>query len=749
MKTLLKGTTALAGAALATAAIAADVPTLDTDVAQEQSRELIEQLANDAAFAQIPALRAPNVEGATSELLARGEYLAGDKHNHTTCSDGSTSPKVLADQSLVAFGLDWFGMVGHGGSGATDCRFTDADYGNLIGGAVNQRIRGGAVGNFNSTLAPGTSADGGALWVDTIGAENILGDETFTTFRVSDDPNTEERERAQAMWRWQSVRDFQYQDIALSGILADKPAFTGLEWVVPGHEHASAGVLDGQFPNGEIGEIGNANAMAQFEYLWDRADNDFTGGKDAGFEDIRNGGLPKEENVAGDHGKSVRAVEWLRANYPVTSFAAAAHVERQGAFVPGQNRGYNVEHLRDWHNAGLLADDITAYSVSFGAELQAGHQAAGDRGTYSPGRPTAGFGTYGGAGAYGGAEVSQPGKNFDGEDLTAEDLEGTGINPALLDSTPERIVLGRPGVRTMWDALLGEGRRFFLVGSSDWHNRGSFGPFEPQTTNDFWPGEYQKMYSYVPNSVETRKAEAVVAGLRSGNTYTVMGDLIGDDLAFVACYDITGQCVTMGQTLEIFAGEGNVTYQIRLTDPEGVNNAPYFFNNPSLLQVGIEQPVNEPVLHHVDVIVGDVTGEITPDQPEYTTNVSNDSTRIFFTFDASNWMEREGGVRMMRWTVPVNAMASDSYVRIRGTNIPQGTPFESDADGNPLFDGQADNIVCPFENPAPEEGFNPNFCPDHLPTNEAGQKVISFGLEAWVDLSFHGNPIFIKVVDAG
>ncbi len=732
MKSLLKGTTALAGVFVAGGALAAEVPTLTQDVAQEQSRQLIEDLANEAAFAQIPNLRAGSPMSAAGELLNRGEYLAGDKHNHTTCSDGSTSPKVLADQALVAFGLDWFGMVGHGGSGTRDCRFTDIDYTTLIGGPVAERVFRQGQG------------DGGALWVDTIGEDAILGDENRSTSRVTDNPETEERERAKAMWRWQSVRDFQYQDVMLSGIQAGKPAFTGLEWVVPGHEHASSAVLDGQFPNGEIEQLGNANAQAQFEYLWDRADNDFSGGKEAGFESIRNGGLPKEPNVAGDHPKSVRAVEWLRANYPVTSFAVAAHTERQGAFVPGQNRGYNVEHLRDWHNAGLLADDITAYSLSFGAEIQAGHQAASDRGTYSPGRPSAGFGTYGGNGAYAAAEVALPGKTFDGEDLTAEDLEGTGINPGLLDSTPERIVLGRPGVRTLWDAMLGEGRRFFLVGSSDWHNRGSFGPYEPQSTLDFFPGEYQKMYSYVPNSVETNLAEAVVAGLRSGNTYTVMGDLVGDDLAFVACYDITGECVTMGQTLEVFEGEGNVEYMIRLTDPEGANNSPYFFPNASLYQLGIEIPTNEPVLHHVDIITGDVTGEITPDMPEYTTNNSNPSTQIFFTFDETNWVEEEGGVRIMTWSVPVADMDGDSYVRFRGTNIPQGTPNEQDADGNPLFDGASDNIVCPFENPESDGLFNPNFCPDHLPVID-GTKRISFGLEAWTDLWVMGNPIFIQV----
>ena len=694
-----------------------------------------ERQAERYAFKKTPPLRTRyDTADAIDELAARGRYLAGDKHNHTSCSDGSTSSKVLADQSLVSFGLDWFGMVGHGGSGAVDCRFSDADYANLLGSTVKNRIAG---------------SDGSALWVDTIGADAILGDFTDTTFRVLDDPETEQRERAQRMWRWQSIRDFQYQDVAIAGIQANKPAFTGLEWVVPGHEHASAAVLDGQFPGRRIGQIGNADAMAQFEYLWDRADNDFTGGAQAGYEDPANNGVPKTPNVAGDHDKSVRAIEWLRTNHPVTSFAVAAHVERQGGFVPGQNRGYNVEHLRDWHNAGLLADDVEAYSVSFGMEAQAGHQAGSTRGTYSDTRPSSGLGTFGGSGAYGGAEVTLPGKDFEGNDLTLEAAVALGLPEGEFNTNPpERIVLGRPGVRTLWDALLGEGRRFFAVGSSDWHNRGIYGPFEPGSTLDFWPGEYQKMYSYVETRFQFwRQAEAVVQGLRSGNTYSVMGDLIGNDFYFVACYDRNGHCVTMGQELTVREGRGNVTFEIRLRDPDGPNNAPYTFPNPSLAQIGIDQPINEPVLHHVDVITGDITGPISPDDDAYTTNNANPSTKIFFTFDESNWIAEDGGIRVMRWTVPVADMSGDHYVRVRGTNLPQGTPFETDADGNPLSDNLADNIPCPYGSTS--DVFDPAVCPDHLPINAEGIRVLGFDVESWADLWFYANPIYINVRESG
>jgi hypothetical protein len=683
----------------------------------------------------VPRLRArAGAEVAALELLSLGNYLAGDKHNHTTCSDGSTSPKVLVDQSLVAFGLDWFGMVGHGGAGTRDCRFTDADYSSLVGGAVKNRINGG---------------DEGALWVDTIGEDAILGDEALTTSRVGTDPQTGERPAVRAMWRWQSIREFQYQDVAISGIQANKPAFEGLEWVVPGHEHGSAAVLDGQFPRGRIGQIGNADKMAQFEYLWDRADNDFSGGKDAGFEDPANNGVPKAPNIAGDHGKSVEAIEWLREHHPLSSFAIAAHTERQGGYVLDANRGWNVEHLRDHHNAGRLSDDPEAYSLAFGMEAQAGHQAGSDRGTYGPGRPSAGLGTFGGAGAYAASIVTLPGKDFEGNELTKEKAVELGLPENEFDTNPlQRIVLGKPGLATMWDALLGEGRRFFHVGSSDWHNRGAFGPFEPASTLDFWPGEYQKMYSYVENRrSELRTAQKVVRGLRSGNTYTVMGDLIGNDFAFVACYDRDGKCVTMGQELRVREGRGNVTFRIELTDPEGPNYAPYFFDNQSLAQLGMSIPTNEPVLHHVDVITGDITGVIEPEDAAYTTNNSNPTTQLFFTWDESNWTEGDNGKRVMEWTVPVSEMSGDHYVRIRGTNMPQGTPFETDAEGNPLSDNLASNIPCLVESDGEDpDGFDENACPDHLPTNDDGQKVLSFDVEAWTDLWFYANPIFIDVL---
>ena len=56
---------------------------------------------------------------------------------------------------------------------------------------------------------------------------------------------------------------------------------------------------------------------------------------------------------------------------------------------------------------------------------------------------------------------------------------------------------------------------------------------------------------------------------------------------------------------------------VAVRDPSGTNYSPYTFANPSLLQVGISQPLNMPVLDHIDLIGGLVTGYRTPGAPDY------------------------------------------------------------------------------------------------------------------------------------
>jgi len=406
---------------------------------------------------------------------------------------------------------------------------------------------------------------------------------------------------------------------------------------------------------------------------------------------------------------------------PDTSYFVPAHLERAGAFNPNGNNGYNIEHLRNFHNA--------APHIAFGFESMPGHQAEGQRGSYSPN--AVGGGTYGGTGVYAGQ------------------------------------------VGGVWDALLGEGREWFFFASSDYHNRGAFGPDQRETTADFFPGEYTRDYVAVKtnkngNNHDRGKnkdrgpsydPEGIVDGLRSGDSYVANGGLI-DRLAFVACeisknnknspYEdqiakaaddgesfSQANCATMGQTLTVKRGSKVAVISV-LRDPEGKNFSPYSFANPSLKQIGITQPLDKPELDHVDLIRGNVTGKIDPSDTEHYAGLlgsaaaTNASTVIAATYNKTNWKSQKGGWKRFSYTVQPDA---DLYVRLRGTNLPAATPYETDSKGNPLLDFGADKKI-PCSDAA---------CPNHMVKDDSGAKTSSYDVAAWADLWFYGNPIFIRV----
>lgn len=695
---------------------------------------------------------------AIAELQESGTLLSGDKHNHTTCTDGSTSVQTLVNESIVTYDLDWFAQTGHGGGGNRDCRFTDPEYDGAVSGE-------------------------GDFWENTVGTDAIGGDVATTGGNGAgaffDDGNSE------VMWRWQSLTEYSYPLQAEMGQIANQPVWLGIESNVPGHEHVSMAIVDQQ-----MNVRGNAYATGQFEYLWDRSDSDTSGGDENDFENPANNGVPKQNGVTSGvagHQRAVESVEWMREFHPRRSYYVPAHVERQGGFDVNGTRGYNVEHFRDFHNAGLFnSNNVRGFSLAMGFEAIAGHQSPrGGRGTYEADRPTAGLGTYGGAGAYGGAEITVPGRDpgdafltetvddfssadrpiltterileirddlnaiFDGrvtEPSGADLYDSLSTGPAN-DGEFERYVFAQPGVRTMWDAMLGEGRRYWIFGSSDWHNRGEFGPFEPQSTLDFFPGEYQKIWVRA-NLTEDQvafsngAAARIISAMQAGNHFSVMGDLI-DEFLFVMCQD--GRCATMGENLRVSRSGSPVELMIKLRDPEGPNNSPYTFANPSLAQIGMDVPVNEPVLSHIDIIRGDVTGEITPDQPEYSTNVANPSTEIFASFDnLAGEFSADGEFLVASMTIPAEDFTNDMYFRVRGTNMPKGTPNETTAEGNPLLDDFSALIPCFDVDPNPDGSFKPEFCPEHLPVDSMGVKFVDADVEAWSDLWFYANPVRIR-----
>jgi hypothetical protein len=731
-------------------------------------------LAVAATFGAIGVASAPTAASAAAE----GKYVAGDFHNHTTCSDGAISMQKLVkkatDKADTPWGLDWFVQAGHGGTGNRNCTLTEDE-------------------SLATPAYPYVAGKGPTTtWSDSIGAAAIKGDGGG----IGGNGN---------MWRWQSIQEFQYPLIEYLSAYKGLPLFIGLESVVAGHEHGSMSVITGQMPKINASKLpdspgykakGNATALAQWSYCFDRNDTDTSRGNVTGT----NVGNNWDCSVAGSqnaadplwnpaahklmvsgsgvgsavgtkgHYKTVEALKWMAQNHRNGSYYVPAHLERAGPFSPDGNFGYNVEHLRDFNNA--------APNVAFGFETQPGHGAANNRGEYQVLRNTFPDGT----------KVDSVGGTTFG---------GTGVYGGIVGG--------------VWDSLLGEGRNWWFFASSDWHNRGGFGPDDRRSSQDFYPGEYQRTYVLSEGAM---KPQNIVDGLRSGNAYSSSGQLI-DRLAFVACASNPGElrssksveamavqaatngttvkhtgCATMGQKLVVVPG-AEIVVAVALRDPSGSNYAPYSFPNPSLLQVGINQPVNQPVLDHVDLIRGMVTGLRSPGAADYagewprntdwlhtdgTTagltavpaaakNTTAATLRTFNGAGTNRWTAVASpvdGTTFLKMSYRIPAVTASQYVRLRGSNMPPAVPYETDASGNPLSDlytnaNDASKLMIPCTTVGTNVPANGDLwtqdkgaidgCPNHL-TAVNGQKMVSFDVAAWSDLWFYGNPIYVEVSGA-
>lgn len=359
--------------------------------------------------------------------------------------------------------------------------------------------------------------------------------------------------------------------------------------------------------------------IAMFEYQFDHGDRDTSGGPGEGL--VKNNGrengngemMSKEERTKA----TTAALQWLMKHHRYSSWTIIAHPERGGNVEPAD--------LRNINNAGP--------DVAFGFEGIPGHQKNTLRAIFYP-EHALGEGTYGGVG-YMAAKVG--------------------------------------GV---WDALLGEGRHFWLFTSSDFHGMQS----------DFWPGEYHKTWIY---SKDTTNAHEILSGMRSGNVFVVNGDLI-NDLYFSA--ESSGERSTMGESLPVSQGKP-VAISIRFRSPEKNHN------------------VDRPKVQTVQLIMGEVTGKIDPSSPDYNKG-TNESTRVVKQFTSEGFKTKDGWTEI---SFQIPKLDKNSYLRIRGTNHLPGTEFETDPQGHPLPDSLATNLN--LDGPA----------------------------EAWADLWFYSNPIFLEV----
>ena len=190
----------------------------------------------------------------------------------------------------------------------------------------------------------------------------------------------------------------------------------------------------------------------------------------------------------------------------------------------------------------------------------------------------------------------------------------------------------------------------------------------------------------------------------------------------------------MGETLTVRSG---ATVKVRLVavDPAGANNSPYKFFNPALVQVGLRERLNEPSVRAIDFITGEVGEMFTPADEEYFDPLAPETTAIAASFSYDHGdatpASRRSNPRDVKVVAQFNLRpTADTYVRARGSNIPAGTMNVTDVDGNPLPDNLNDNIPC-----------TDAACPPHV------GGILTADVEAWANLMFHTNPIFIEIAD--
>ena len=505
-----------------------------------------------------------------------GKWVSGDFHQHSYVTDGN-NPMFEVLQNGFDFGLDWQANSEHGGKS------------DEAGDDPRQK------------------------WSDRLDPAEFVGV-----------PNPYPQ-----LWRWQTLADDDKVPAYLNQVRAanpDKIVVNGLEMNMPGAEHCSTAIVD---PTGYD--------IAQFEYLWDRSDDDNSGGGTYDFENPANNGVKK--NFVDDLAKAAESAAWMQKNFAGRGWMVPAHPERAADkdWSDGITTAYDPNFFRTLNDAGP--------DVCFGFESAPGHQKSGGRGGYSS--SAYGGGTYGGVGYF------------------AATVGG------------------------LWDALLGEGRDFWLFASSDFHSTGG----------DFWPGEYQKTYSYMidANGNGEYDGEDVVASLRSGNSYIVHGDLISE-LDFRIFHGNARSPhgknnATMGETLRAEQGD-KITVRIR-------------FKSPAVNYNG-----DVPSVKHVQLIAGDVTGKLTPGTDAYMKQGTNPTTQVVAAYDPSSWTVTEDGYT--ECTYQVKNVTKDMYFRVRGNNLAPNTLYETDEMGNPQIDNQ------------PELGLDG-------------------AAEAWADLWFYSNPIFVYV----
>lgn len=256
----------------------------------------------------------------------------------------------------------------------------------------------------------------------------------------------------------------------------------------------------------------------------------------------------------------------------------------------------------------------------------------------------------------------------------------------------------------IWDALLGEGRRFWNFTNSDFHFKVSS---NRKYSSGYWPSEYSRNYTWV----EGDTFKDVVDGMRSGKSFSVYGDLI-NALDFNASGN--GMKAEMGEDLQVSEGD-ETTLTIRFKSPEHNNYAPISEHETSV--------TNKVKVDHIDLISGEVTGSL--DESQYASNKTNDTTKVIKRFTEADWGKPDAeGYYTMTYKVPAD---KNRYYRLRGTNL--GADVDGyTKNGEPLKDQSFD-----YEGTATAE--------------ENEERFNNINDRNYTSMWFYSNPIFVEIPD--
>ncbi|MGN7970992.1 PHP domain-containing protein [Microbacterium sp. 22296] len=390
----------------------------------------------------------------------------------------------------------------------------------------------------------------------------------------------------------------------------DLLVFQGLEWYIPAAEHGTVLVA----PGARVTQV-----LRTFELAFD--------GKLNAWDKPR----PDTADAADFLQHAVDGIRWLgeqrRTGAVDDVLVLANHPSRLGIDSPGE--------LRAWQDAD--PDVFVGFEGSPGAQasgLAANTTDGSQRGEYENSPSASSFAGYP-------AEAYRAHGGFDW--MTA--------------------VVGG-----MWDALLSEGRRWWITANSDLHlknfdttrvgdfptgagwdggatlanfNRAGRRPDpvstpSPQGGSDLWPGEFSRTHV----GATDRTHVAVLDAVRAGRMWVDHGHLVAGLTVTVRAADDTANAATLGGTLRVPAGTRiEVVVEVEPTTSR---------NSAGIL----------PRLAHLDVIRGEITGPV----GDRDTMVAP-ATRVVELLDVS---DRSGSP--FRIVIPVGTADIDGYVRVRGSD---------------------------------------------------------------------------------